>query len=287
MVTLIRKCRSGAGEGRLRRVVAVALVAATALPLAAACGAGTSILDKDSLVIGVKPDQPGLGVKGRDGRFSGFDIDVASYVARKLGKGVQFMAAPSSQREQLIRDGKVDLIFATYSITAERKTKVSFGGPYYVAHQDTLVRAGEGGVANVRDLRDRKLCQVTGSNSWRRVKEERKIPVSLVPSGSYSECVSDLRDGKVDAVSTDDLILAGFATSGTKIVNAPFSDERYGVGIRTGDIDGCEAVNKAITEMYQDGTAKRLLEKWFAKSGLALNFTVPQFEGCDPTRENS
>jgi glutamate transport system substrate-binding protein len=260
--------------------VTAALLVAAGVSLATSCAAGTSILDKDSLVVGVKPDQPGLGVKGANGRFSGFDVDVASYVARKLGKQVRFVAAPSSQREQMLQGGTVDLVVATYSITAERKTKVAFGGPYYVAHQDTLIRAAEAGVSNVRDLRDRKLCQVTGSNSWRRVKDERKIPVTLVPSASYSECVSDLRAGKVDAVSTDDLILAGFATSGTKIVNAPFSDERYGVGIRTGDLDGCEAVNKAITEMYQDGTAKRLLQKWFAKSGLALSFTVPQFEGC-------
>ncbi|GAA3846352.1 glutamate ABC transporter substrate-binding protein [Sphaerisporangium flaviroseum] len=279
MVTLTRMCRSGRG-GRIRRAAAVALVAATLLPLAASCAAGTSIVDKDSLVIGVKPDQPGLGMKEANGKFTGFDVDVASYIARKLDKPVRFIAAPSSQREKMLMGGSVDLVVATYSITAERKTKVSFGGPYYVAHQDTLVRAGESGVTNVRDLRDRRLCQVTGSNSWRRVKEERKIPVALVPAGSYSECVSGLAEGKVDAVSTDDLILAGFATSGTKIVNAPFSDERYGVGIRTGDIDGCEAVNKAITEMYQDGTAKRLLQKWFAKSGLALSFTVPQFEGC-------
>jgi glutamate transport system substrate-binding protein len=279
MVTLTRKCRQGRAARRLRRAAAVALVAATALPLATACAAGTSILDKEYLVIGVKPDQPGLGMRA-NGKYTGFDVDVASYIARKLGKPVRFVAAPSSEREKMLMGGRADLVVATYSITAERKTKVSFGGPYYVAHQDTLVRAGENGVSNVRDLRDRKLCQVEGSNSWRRVREERKIPVVLVSSKSYSECISDLREGKVDAVSTDDLILAGFATPETKIVNAPFSDERYGVGIRTGDIDGCEAVNKAITEMYQDGTAKRLLQKWFAKSGLALSFTVPQFEGC-------
>ncbi|MDH2426289.1 glutamate ABC transporter substrate-binding protein [Sphaerisporangium sp. TRM90804] len=270
------------GNGRGIRALARILPAAAllaALPLAAGCAAGTSLLDKESLVIGVKPDQPGLGVK-KDGKYTGFDVDVATYVARKLGKTARFVDAPSSAREKMLARGTVDLIFATYSITAERKTKVSFGGPYYVAHQDTLVRADDGAVAGVRDLSGRKLCQVTGSNSWRRVKEERKVAVSLVSSPSYSQCVSQLLAGEVDAVSTDDLILAGFATSSTRIVNAPFSDERYGVGIRIGDLDGCEAVNKAITEMYQDGTAKKLLQKWFAKSGLALSFTVPQFEGC-------
>ncbi|RCG26544.1 ABC transporter substrate-binding protein [Sphaerisporangium album] len=279
MLTLIRTRGPLGRAGRPRRAAAVALAVAAAVPLAASCAAGTSVLDKDALVVGVKKDQPGLGMLV-SGRFEGFDVDVANYVAAKLGKRANFVPVTSGEREKALIDGRVDLIFATYSITPERKTKVGFGGPYYVAHQDTLVRTGQARIDNVRDLRGRKLCQVTGSNSWKRVKEERKVPVALVPSESYSECVKDLRSGKVDAVSTDDLILAGFATPGTAIVNAPFSDEKYGVGIRSGDIDGCEAVNKALTEMYQDGTAKKLLQKWFAKSGLALTFSVPQFEGC-------
>ncbi|MFJ2033524.1 glutamate ABC transporter substrate-binding protein [Streptosporangium sp. NPDC087985] len=268
------------GRGRLRRITALVLLGAVTLLSATACGAGSSILDKDVLVIGVKPDQPGLGMKKAEGKFVGFDVDVAAYIARKLGKDAKFVAMPSSEREKALMAGSVDLIVATYSITPERKTKVAFGGPYYVAHQDTLVRARESAVTGVRDLKGRKLCQVTGSNSWRRVKEERKIAVELVEAASYSECMSDLKAGKVDAVSTDDLILAGFATPDLKIVNAPFTDERYGVGIQAGDLDGCEAVNKAITEMYLDGSAKKLLQKWFGKSGLALTFTVPQFEGC-------
>ncbi|WP_245655924.1 glutamate ABC transporter substrate-binding protein [Microtetraspora fusca] len=264
----------------MRHITASVLLGAVALLSATACAASSSILNKDSLVIGVKPDQPGLGMKKAEGGFAGFDVDVAAYIARKLGKDARFVAVPSSEREKALMDGSIDLVVATYSITPERKMKVAFGGPYYVAHQDTLVRARESAVSGVRDLKGRKLCQVTGSNSWRRVKEERKVAVELVEAASYSECVSDLKAGKVDAVSTDDLILAGFATSDLKIINAPFTDERYGVGIQAGDLDGCEAVNKAITQMYLDGTAKKLLQKWFGKSGLALTFTVPQFEGC-------
>jgi glutamate transport system substrate-binding protein len=265
---------------RPARLVAGGLTALAVLSLLGGCAMGDSLLDKPSLVIGVKPDQPGLGMKA-GGRYTGFDVDVATYVAAKIGKPIErFVDAPSARRETMLAGGEADLIFATYSITPSRKTKVAFAGPYYVAHQDTLVRAGESGVDNVRDLRGRRLCEVTGSNSWRRVKEERKIPVELVRSRSYKTCVDDLLAGRLDAVSTDDLILAGFSTAQTKIVNAPFSDERYGVGIRIGDPDGCEAVDKALTEMYQDGTARKLLQKWFAKSGLELNYTVPQFEGC-------
>jgi len=84
-------------------------------------------------------------------------------------------------------------------------------------------------------------------------------------------------------VSTDDLILAGFAAregSAVRIVNAPFSDERYGIGLKKGDLAACEAVNRAVTAMYLDGTAAALLHKWFGKTGLQLDTYVPQFEGC-------
>ncbi|WP_067833288.1 glutamate ABC transporter substrate-binding protein [Actinomadura kijaniata] len=247
-----------------------------------------SILDKiekrGSLVIGVKEDQPGLGEK-KNGRYQGFDVDVATYVAGQLGvppERITFRTTPSSRREQALRDGEVDLVFATYSITQRRKNVVTFGGPYYVAHQDTLVRAGENGIDNVRDLGGRKMCAVEGSNSWRRVVEERKVQATRVNAANYGECLRKLTAGELDAISTDDLILAGMAGTGApvKIVNAPFTDEKYGVGLRKGDLAGCEAVNRALTEMYRTGTAVKLLDKWFAKAKLKSNYNVPQFEGC-------
>jgi glutamate transport system substrate-binding protein len=269
------------------RVRAIGIALAMAAGMTGCAGNGPrSILGKDKLAIGVTADQPGLGFRFPDGTYKGFDVDVATYVAGRLGvskKNITFRTVTSSQREKVLQTGKVDLVLATYSISAERKTKVAFGGPYYVAHQDILVRRGDTSVKNVRDLAGRRLCQVTGSLSWQRVTAERKVPARLVPAGSYGECLTKLMNGTLDAISTDDLILAGFAAQqpqAVRIVNAPFSDERYGVGVRLEDVDGCEAVNKAVTEMYQDGTAGALLGKWFGSSGLHLTNTVPQFEGC-------
>jgi glutamate transport system substrate-binding protein len=187
----------------------------------------------------------------------------------------------------MLQSGEVDLVVASYSVTPERKVKVSFAGPYYVAHQDILVRAADAGkIRSIHDLKGRRLCKVRGSVSFPRVHDEQGIAALPVEEDGYSDCLDDLVAGELDAVSTDDLILAGLAGkaagSGHKlrIVNAPFTDEPYGVGIRKGDVDGCEAVNKAITGMYQDGTAPRLLKRWFGASGLKLTTTVPQFEGC-------
>ncbi|GAA2161116.1 glutamate ABC transporter substrate-binding protein [Actinomadura napierensis] len=281
---------------RARRAAAALLAAGTALS-AAACGiadAGeSSVAHKGDLTIGVNTDQPGVGSRA-GGTYAGFDVDIAKEVARRLGvtgSHVRFAPVTSKTREALIKDGKVDLVVASYSITPERKLDVAFAGPYYVAHQDVLVRASDASaVKNVHGLTGKRLCRVSGSVSFPRVHDEMGVaarPADVGEREGYAACLDGLTAGRLDAVSTDDLILAGLAAQAArqghkvKIVNAPFSDEPYGIGLRKDDVDGCEAVNKAITGMYQDGTAPRLLHKWFDPAGLKVTTTVPQFEGCD------
>ncbi|MEV6158077.1 glutamate ABC transporter substrate-binding protein [Nonomuraea sp. NPDC052129] len=270
--------------GGLARVA----VAAAITLASAGCGMSAlrhtpSILDKDELIVAVKPDQPGLGLRTNQGTFEGFDVDVATYVAGHLGKKVSFVATTSEGREAKLNSGEADMVVATYSISPPRKMQVTFAGPYYVSQQDILVRNGTTNIGNVRDLAGRKLCEAQGSISTSRIIEGRGVAAVLVPARTYSECVDLLRSGAVDAVSTGDLILAGFAArdkGAYTIVHAPFTEERYGVALRHGDVAGCEAVNRAITAMYQSGTAPKLLRKHFGATGLSISTSVPQFEGC-------
>lgn len=280
--------RRGRRGGRPLSVrVALTLTALTPMALTGcgvANGTSGSVSGRDTLVIGVSDDKPGLSSRGDGGAYQGFDIDVARDIARRLGaRKVVLKPIASARRESALGGGEVDLIVASYSITQERKTKVTFAGPYYVAHQDILVRAGDTTVRGARDLSGRRLCQVSGSVSWSRVTKGLQVPARLVGAPSYGACLNDLTSGTVDAISTDDLILAGFAAQRrgqVRFVNSPFSDEKYGVGLPPGDIRGCEDVNQAITRMYQDGTAAALLNRWFGSTGLNLTTTVPQFEGC-------
>lgn len=275
-------------RGRMRtgRIAAGVMLAVALSACGTAGAAGKSIVGKGTLVIGVSKDQPGLGLRKPDGSFEGFDIDVARYIAAHVEnkpKKIEFKPVPYADRESAVQTGKVDLVVFSYSITPERKTKIAFAGPYYVAHQDTLVRSSDTGIKNVRDLAGRRLCAVNGSVSWQRVTVERNVPAHLVRAASYGDCLEKLTNNSLDAISTDDLILAGFAAqkgNAVRFVNAPISDERYGVGISQSDVTGCEDVNKAITEMYLDGTASKLLHQWFGSTGLNLTTTVPQFEGC-------
>jgi glutamate transport system substrate-binding protein len=269
------------------RVIAAAVL--SAMLLAGGCGGGDgrpaeSIIDKETLVVGVRPDLPAVGLRDANGDFAGLDVDVARYVVGKLGADVEFVSALAADREPLLLSGRADLIFATYSITPERKTRVAFAGPYLLSYQDILVPSDERDIRTVRDLAGRSFCAVRGSNAPDRVIKERGVAATVVTAADYGECMTKLRDGTVDAIATNDVILAGLAAragGGLRLLNTRYSSERTGVGMRKGDVAGCEAVNRAITAMYQDGTARRLMDKWFGGSGLDLSgVDVPQFEGC-------
>jgi ABC-type amino acid transport substrate-binding protein len=183
-----------------------------------AAGTAKPVAD-GKLTIGIKFDQPHLGFK--DGNaYTGFDVDVATYVAGQLGFSpdqIVWTEAISSQRETLLQNHQVDMIFATYSITDARKEKVQFAGPYFVAGQDLLIRSGETDITGPESLNGgKKLCSVAGSTPAQRIKDEYASDVQLVEFKTYSECVQALITNKVDAVTTDDIILAGLAAASAK-----------------------------------------------------------------------
>jgi glutamate transport system substrate-binding protein len=229
------------------------------------------------LVVGTKFTQPGLGMKNPDGTFSGFDVEVAKYVANKLGvdpANIQFVEANSAQREDLIAKGQVDYIAATYSITDARKEKVNFAGPYFIAHQDLLVKSDNTDITGPEAMAGKILCSVTGSTSAQKIKDTYAADVALQEYPTYGDCVDALLNGAVDAVTTDDVILAGFAAQHpgqVKVVGKGFSNENYGIGLKKDDTAGTAAINAAIVSMIADGSWKKALEDTVGPSG----YTIP------------
>ena len=254
------------------RLIAAAALAAV-LPLTAtACGGSGG--DANTIVIGTKFDQPGLGLKKPDGTMSGFDIDVATFVAKELGysaEQIEWKESPSAQRENLIDSDQVSYIVATYSITDARKEKVDFAGPYLITGQSLLVAADNTDITGAESLaNNKKLCSVTGSTPAQRIKD--KYPgVQLQQYDTYSACVEALKNGAIDAVTTDEVILAGYAaqTPGAfKIVGKPFSEEKYGIGLKRGDAALRAKINDALAKMEAEGAWKAAFEKNLGPAGI-------------------
>lgn len=259
---------------KLLRFAAVTAAAALAL---SACGddGGGATTDEGgdgTIRIGTKFDQPGLGLD-EGGTMSGFDVDVAKAVAEKLGYSedqIEWSESPTPQRESMLETGQVDMIFATYSITDSRKERVQFAGPYLVAGQDLLVMADDDSINGPEDLEGKLLCSVSGSTPAERVAENYP-GVQLQEYDTYSLCVEALAGGRVDALTTDDTILAGYASQEQwagqfRVVGAPFSEELYGVGLPK-ESDMCEEINGVLQELYDDGTMDTIIEKNFGPAG--------------------
>lgn len=254
---------------RLLHVLAAA-VAVASLPVA--CTAH----DSGKITIGVKFDQPGLSVKKPDGTLGGFDVDVARYVAGRLGyppQRIAWLEAPSGQREMLLRNGQVDYVVATYSITDSRRQKVDFAGPYLLAGQSLLVRADNTDITGTASLqRHKKLCSVSGSTPAQRIKD-RYPGVQLQRYDTYSACVEALRNNAIDAVTTDDVILAGYAAQSPgafKLVGGRFSEEKYGIGVRKGNDVLRQRINDALEQMERDESWRAAFVDNFGAAGFAV-----------------
>ncbi|MBP0459767.1 glutamate ABC transporter substrate-binding protein [Streptomyces montanisoli] len=266
---------------KLRKVSAASAAVLALAVTATACGGGDK---KDSgssggsggdkkIAIGIKFDQPGLGQKTPDG-YAGFDVDVATYVAKKLGyteDQIEWKESKSADRETMLQRGDVDFIAATYSITPERQQKVDFAGPYLLAHQDVLLRADDDKVKSPGDLNAAKLCSVTGSTSAQNVKKKLAPKAQLQPYPTYSACLPGLQNGAIDALTTDDSILAGYASQAQfkgkfKLGGFKLTNENYGIGVKKGS-DLKTKINKALEEMVTDKSWDKAVKDNFGPAG--------------------
>ncbi|MET9631656.1 glutamate ABC transporter substrate-binding protein [Lentzea sp. NPDC006480] len=233
------------------------------------------------LSVGITFDQPGVGQRLADDTVRGFDVDVAKYIAQQFKvpeKSITWKQVLLADREAAIERGEVDFVVASYSITAERQQRVAFAGPYYIAGQDLLVRQEETSISGPSDLSSKRLCSVTGTTSSERVRQQYAASVQLVEYVRFDLCVTALLNNEVDAVTTDDLILAGYSAKNPellRLVGRKFSEERYGIGLGKNDDEGRRSINDAIEKMITSGA-------W--KAALNRNFPDPDFEpGPPPT----
>jgi glutamate transport system substrate-binding protein len=252
---------------------------ATASAPAASFAAGTTMAklhDAGSITIGTKFDQPLFGLAGPDGKPVGFDVEIGKLIASKLGISadkIKWVETVSANREPFIQNGQVDLVVATYTINDKRKEVVSFAGPYYNAGQDILVLANNPeGIKGPEDLKGKQVCSVAGSTSEKNIA---KYEVDLITTDTYSNCLEPLRTGKVIAVTTDNVILAGLADQNEgefEVVGNPFTEEPYGIGLAHDDTAFRGFINDVLEASYADGTWKKA---WEDTAGKVLETPEP------------
>ncbi|MFI5807987.1 glutamate ABC transporter substrate-binding protein [Streptomyces sp. NPDC051561] len=228
---------------------------------------------RGKLIIGAKSDQPYLGFEDQaTKKRSGFDIEIATMVAADLGftpDQIQWKSFNSDQRETAIAQGQVDYYVGTYSINSKRKKKVGFAGPYYKAGADLLVRKDEADITGKTSLTGKKVCSIKGSTPLQEIQKP-EYGARVVELGNYTDCVKQLLAGRIDAVTTDDSILKGFAAQDPtrlKVVGEPFTTELYGIGVDKQDKALRAAINESLTKHVKDGTYKKIYNSTLGLSG--------------------
>ncbi|WP_030809712.1 glutamate ABC transporter substrate-binding protein [Streptomyces sp. NRRL F-2799] len=225
-------------------------------------------------VVGAKEDQPYLGEKDpATGRYSGFDIEIAKMLSASLGfpgDSVRFRTIASANRETALQNGQIDYYVGTYTINANRKKLVGFAGPYYMAGQALLVRKDTDDIHGPEDLAGKRVCSAAGSTPYQRIKDDYPKAV-LVAYDTYSVCVDNLLTYQVDAVTTDDAILIGYAAKAPdelKVVGKPFSEEPYGIGVPRSDNTLRFALDDALAAREKDGDWKKAYDATLGLSGV-------------------
>ena len=291
-----------------RRTTLAALFAASSLALAACGGGETSsapeppveedvefdegttmaeIVEAGTLRVGTKYDQPGFGLENLEGELEGFDVEIAKIIAGALGlteDDIEFSEATSAVREEVLEGDEVDMVVATYTINDERKERITFAGPYYVAGQQIMVAADDEEITGPEAFTENpelKVCSVTGSTPSETIREYLASEDQLVLFEEYSQCADSLENGQVQAVTTDNVILLGFVAESDgafKLVGEQFTEEPYGIGIQKGDVEFCEFINQTLQD-----NEEAYLEAWAATAGQVEGTeepTLPEPDEC-------
>jgi glutamate transport system substrate-binding protein len=231
--------------------------------------------NKPDLHIGVLDDQTQIGLYDRAAkRWSGFEIDVATYVMGRLHvtnsprQPILYSVRPADRQKSLLSGGN-DLVIASYSITDERiRQGVSFSRPYLLSFQDILVRRSEAGlIKSINDLHGQKVCTgPVGSTPYQQlesINRQRKLDIEIYPNIGNQACVQKLLEKKVDAVISDVAVISGNLADnpdlhmvGVKVWPRP---EQYGIGFIARSQADIDELNAAVKEMLNDGTWRKLV----------------------------
>ena len=237
------------------------------------------IAEAGTLRVGTKIDQPGFGLANTEGTPEGFDVEIAKIIAAELGLSedqIEFTETVSANREPFIQQDRVDIVVATYTINDARKQVVDFAGPYYEAGQDIMVAAGNPeGIEGPDDLAGKTVCSVEGSTPAQNIRDNYP-EAQLTTYDVYSKCADDLRNGNVQAVTTDNVILTGLVAGSEgafELVGNPFTEEPYGIGLQLGDTEFRNFINDVLEESFENGS---WADAWDRTAGAITGEPAPE-----------
>ena len=226
----------------------------------------------ETLIMGLDDTFAPMGFRDEKGNLIGFDIDLANEVAKRIGVTMEFQPIDWSMKETELNAGNIDFIWNGYTITAERKEKVSFTKPY-LENSQIIVTLADSDIAAKADLAGKNVCVQAESSALDAINAEPQVASSfgkLVEFSTNNEAFSDLEAGRSDALVVDEVLARFYMKQNGqekyKVLEEDFGDEEYGIGIRKADTELLKKVDAAMDEMRSDGTYDEIYQKWFSEN---------------------
>jgi polar amino acid transport system substrate-binding protein len=233
-----------------------------------------AIQDRGFLIVGVDQGTLNWGYRDpRDGSIKGLDVDLLKEVARAIfgdasDARLQFKTVTTAQRIAAVKSGAVDMVASLLTATCARWREVDFSTVYYLAHQDVLV-PNESNIQTSADLAGKRVCATRGSTSIDNI--HRLVPNAIIfPVDTRTDCLVALQEGTVDALTSDDTILASFQEQDRVAKTRTLGQlevEPYAIAIKQGNEDLVRFVNSVLERMRADGTLSALYVKWLGGKG--------------------
>ncbi|MED4054460.1 amino acid ABC transporter substrate-binding protein [Niallia taxi] len=250
----------------MKRLLTMILLVAAVFSIVAGCSKSSSKED-DTLVIGIDDKFAPMGFRDENNEIVGFDIDYAKAAAEKMDMKVEFQPIDWETKESELSSGRIDLIWNGYTITDERKKKVLFTKPY-LKNAQVVVTLADSKVTKLDDL-EGKVVGLQSLSSAADALDADPIKSKIKTVTEFSDNVSalnDLKNGRLNAVVIDEIVIDYYMTKeegSFKILDESLAPEEYGVGVKKGNEELLEKLQKALDEMNEDGTAAEISDKWF------------------------
>ncbi|WP_075618805.1 amino acid ABC transporter substrate-binding protein [Paenisporosarcina indica] len=251
----------------MKRSIMIILAILTVFLVLAGCNESGGKDSSDTLVIGIDDKFAPMGFRDEHNEIVGFDIDLATAAAEKMGKKVTFQPIDWKTKETELSSNRIDLIWNGYTITDERKEKVLFTKPY-LENAQVVVTLADSDLVKLDDLVG-KTVGLQSLSSAAEALSANPINSEIKTVTEFSDNVmalTDLKIGRVDAVVIDEVVINYYMTKEKdtfKLLEESLAPEEYGVGVKKGNEELLEELQKALDEMNEDGTAAEISEKWF------------------------
>ncbi len=230
---------------------------------------------KADVVIGVDDTFLPMGFRDEKNQLTGYDIDLAKAVFKKLGKTVAFQTIDWSMKEAELKNGTIDLIWNGYSVTPSRKKQVAFSNPY-LENQQVLVVRKDDKIKTIANMKNKILGLQEGSSGYDVFESYPEVLKNTVKNqegilySSFNEGFLDLKVKRIDGLLMDE-VYAEYYISKMKgghlftILKTPYEGENFAIGARKDDTALLEKIDETMKELEKEGTLGQIKGKWFGE----------------------